>query len=129
MLKNKSLEDFNCVSDEQLFAELTPAEGATISAGFSTGVWTGNDGGTYFIRRDGDDVWWYGEGSKAWANVFRGTVNGDKLTGNWVDIPKRSSKGKGVLVLEKIDDTTFSKIFDTGGFSGSNWSLTSPGFP
>lgn len=33
MLKNKSLEDFNCVSDEQLFSELTSEEGAAISGG------------------------------------------------------------------------------------------------
>ena len=33
MLKNKSLGDFDCVNDEQLFSELTPEEGAAVSGG------------------------------------------------------------------------------------------------
>ena len=34
MLKNKSLADFNCVSDQQLFTELTPEEAAAIEGGY-----------------------------------------------------------------------------------------------
>ncbi len=33
MLQNKSLADFDCVSDEQLFTELTPEEGAVVEGG------------------------------------------------------------------------------------------------
>ncbi len=129
MLKNhKSLEDFNCVSDEELFTELTPAEGASISAGFSTGVWKANDQGTYYVRRDGNKLWWFGENG-GFSNVFQGTINGDNISGEWVDVPKNRIQNKGVLVLRKINSNSFEKIFQTGGFFASTWTLESSGFP
>lgn len=128
MLKNKSLKDFDCVNDEQLFTELTPAEGATISAGFSTGVWNANDRGKYYVRLDGNKLWWFGEGS-SFANVFQGEITGDIITGEWVDVPKNRTQNKGVLVLQKVNSNSFKKIFQTGGFFASTWTLASSGFP
>lgn len=38
MLQNKSLEDFNCVGDEQLFTDLTPEEASAVKGGASLQV-------------------------------------------------------------------------------------------
>jgi hypothetical protein len=41
-----------------------------------TGTWKANDGGTYYIRNIGNDVWWLGISSnddgKAFSNVLKG---------------------------------------------------------
>src|SRR6185369_10844771 len=54
-----------------------------------SGRWYGNDGGTYYLRRFGNEVWWVGisgDQGKSWTNAFHGTRNGDVITGEWGDV-------------------------------------------
>ena len=96
-----------------------------------TGTWSCDDGGTYYVRQIGDEVWWTGQSGeprgekKAFANVFHGTINGNKITGSWVDDPKGESRGAGTLTLEikgEGRELHFKKIKEEGsGFGGAEW--------
>jgi hypothetical protein len=91
------------------------------------GGWKANDGGTYYLRRLDSVVWWMGmsaEGGRSWTNVFRGTTNGDTITGEWADV---IGKGAGTMTLKILGKLGvgvhgFDKIGGTGsGFGGQHW--------
>ena len=91
------------------------------------GVWRANDGGTYFVRQLGSDVWWLGmsgDNGRTWTNVFRGTRNGNVVSGSWVDVPRGRVAGGGTLTLALSGGngvTGFTRTGVTGGFGGSRW--------
>src|SRR5438067_1540301 len=109
-----------------------------------TGVWSGNDGGLYYITQFGDSVWWAGLyvdspngledssiGVDGFTNVFNGTVKElapgrYEVTGDWADVPRGVSLNYGTLALsfENIDPDNpnsgyLIKESETGGFGGS----------
>lgn len=91
-----------------------------------TGKWKANDGGTYYLRRVGNQVWWYGEYTPTtppWSNVFLGTiVNGNQISGNWADVPKGNYLGSGGMVLRIESSNRIVRISNTGnGFGGTIW--------
>lgn len=70
-----------------------------------TGMWAHEDGATYAIRQDGDEVWWSARSKDAgdgtgWANVFHGKIKDGKLTGRWADVPPSANRGSGEITLE-----------------------------
>jgi beta-lactam-binding protein with PASTA domain len=90
-----------------------------------TGKWACNDGGTYYLREDGNALYWYGERAEVnppWANVFEGKISGDTIRGSWADVPKGRVGGQGTLQL-KIGDggKVLERTGVTGGFGGSRW--------
>jgi hypothetical protein len=92
-----------------------------------SGVWTADDGGTYYIRQIGSTVWWFGtNGQGGFANVYTGTIQGDTIGGLWADVPYAVTSSSGELVLKIVDDSTLQKISQTGGFSGSLWQKGPP---
>jgi hypothetical protein len=97
-------------------------------AGFTrniSGVYKCNDGGTYYVRQDGNQLWWYGESGDGvgWTNVFKGTIRGNEISGNWADVPKGNNQGRGVMMLRQTSGGKFIATYQTGGFSGSEWTL------
>jgi hypothetical protein len=90
-----------------------------------TGVYQCNDGGTYYVRRVGDRVWWYGEsgdGGTSWSNTFRGKMqSGSQIRGEWVDVPKGNAISDGNITIRQVDSEKFVVIDRTGGFGGSEW--------
>jgi hypothetical protein len=104
------------VVKQKLIAELLP------DYQFS-GVYKCNDGGTYYVRQSGSSVWWYGESGDgvSWTNVFKGTIQSGEVRGNWVDVPKGSGQGSGIMVIRQVDRNKFISTRKTGGFSGSEW--------
>jgi hypothetical protein len=87
-----------------------------------TGNWSSNDGGTYYLRQIGNNIWWYGEsgdGGKRWSNVFRGTISGNKIIGHWADVPKGSILGSGEMTLS-ISNGRLHKISGGENFGGSS---------
>lgn len=88
-----------------------------------TGVWRGNDGGTYYVRQIGNNVWWYGEASNGqWSNIFHGALDGDWLEGFWLDVPKGRDRDNGGLRLRLISQSEFRREQKTGDdFGGSRW--------
>ena len=91
-----------------------------------TGRYSGNDGGTYFLRQIDDRIYWYGEartGSRpAWANVFSGRLREGRISGRWADLPNGRMAGYGRLVLAVEQQGTVLRALEkTGGLNGSRW--------
>ena len=93
-----------------------------------TGVWRGNDGGTYRMSESGSRVAWRGEsadGGKSWAHNFRGFRDGSVIKGHWADTA--GPMGKGTLTLRVDSQTRISRIANSGsGFGGSLWTRRRP---
>src|SRR5207253_866522 len=67
-----------------------------------SGVWTADDGGTYYVREFQNEVWWLGWSPTssndfhkgiAFSNVFQGVISGDTITGEWADVPRGQTLG------------------------------------
>jgi hypothetical protein len=88
------------------------------------GVWRANDGGTYQVRIQGTEVWWVGmsgDNGRTWTNVFKGTLTGGVITGQWADVAGRS-RGSGTLTLRVSGTAFMERIAATGsGFGGVRW--------
>lgn len=92
-----------------------------------TGTWKANDGGTYYVRKIGDTVWWLGmsgDNGRHWTNVYKGVMNGNRVTGEFADVPMGSVRGRGTLVLHVDRGPSgsylgFRKV--EGAFGGSRW--------
>ena len=91
-----------------------------------TGRWTCNDGGTYYLRQLGNEVFWYGEYSPinpGWSNVARGKILNSTLFLEWADVPKGSNMGTGLLMLKIVSNNRLERVdLSGGGFGGSIWS-------
>jgi hypothetical protein len=96
-----------------------------------TGIWSGNDGGVYYIRQRGADVVWFGEQCTApermpdFANVFVGSISGTRIKGSWADVPYGSAVGHGTLELD-VSGSVLRRAAGTG-FGGSEWRRVSIG--
>lgn len=88
------------------------------------GVWNCNDGGVYFVRQMGNEVWWYGQssdGGTTWSNVFHGVMRGNQIDGRWVDVPKGSVRGYGEMTLAILNNGRIEKVMGGQNFGGSSW--------
>jgi hypothetical protein len=108
-----------------------------------TGVWHGEDVGTYYVRQlGGNAVWWLGlsrDQGQTFANVFHGFIRYQDdegvplavpvLVGDWVDVPMgvNGNRGSGRLRLTGGSAnwvptaTVLSAVEKTGGFGASTW--------
>lgn len=90
----------------------------------------GDDGATYYVSQYGSDVWWVGlsnNDGKRFTNVFHGTLSGNVITGAWADVPLGSTHNHGDLkLIVENTNATLRKMYMTGGFTGSTWSLYAP---
>ncbi|WP_417911706.1 hypothetical protein [Candidatus Electronema sp. TJ] len=93
-------------------------------------VWKADDGGLYYVRQVGNEVWWVGmsaDEGRTWTNVFRGTRNGATVVGKWADVPRGGAKANGMLKLAVQENNGavagFTRTEVTGGFGGSAWHL------
>src|SRR5258708_354148 len=97
----------------------------TATARSLTGVWRCDDGGTYWVRQTGDEVFWYGRSGDqgaSWTNVFHGSINGDNMSGKWADVPNGAERQAGELDLSVESGNRFAATRKTGNFRGSVWS-------
>lgn len=92
-----------------------------------TGVWIGNDGGIYYVRQRGAQIAWFGEGNAnsgvvpGFANVLQGRSSGDRISGQWADVPYGNTTSSGALNLRVVGPDRIERISQTGGFGGSAW--------
>jgi hypothetical protein len=86
-----------------------------------TGTWKSDDGGTYYIRQIGNKVSWLGE-SDSWSNVAYGSILGDIISLEWMDVPKNGGYDSGMLALRIDSEDRMTALDRTGGFAGSTWS-------
>lgn len=82
-----------------------------------TGIWSADDGATYFIRHlDDNTIWWAGlhayeefYAGVRFTNVFRGNVNlaNRTIEGVWADVPRGwGILQQGRLSLEIVETTS-----------------------
>ena len=92
-----------------------------------TGVWAADDAGTYYLRQDGNAVWWLGlstDEGQTFANVFQGTLQNNQISGSWADVPLGQTANAGVISLNGNNgplSIMMSRQNETGGFGGTNW--------
>ena len=95
-----------------------------------TGKWIGNDGGNYYIRENGVEIWWFGFNTntigKGFSNVFYSTTNGTenpRIYGQWQDVPLGETRANGNLgLLIDPTGTKITKFWSLGDyFGGSEW--------
>lgn len=92
-----------------------------------TGIWKANDGGTYYIRNIGNDIWWLGissnDSGKTFSNVLRGQIleNNNTIVADWADIPLGNNMYYGNLILNIDSNNTLNKISESSyGNNGSS---------
>jgi hypothetical protein len=86
-----------------------------------TGIWAAPDQGTYYVRQVGNAVWWLGlsrDRGRTFAQVFQGTIQGDALRGEWVDVPLGTNLYRGVhdIPLGASGSTSIRLVARDGGF-------------
>lgn len=87
-----------------------------------TGTWDCTSGGTYYIRHEGDKIFWYGENAKSGgANVAYGTIKEDEIKLDWADVPKSSFKNIGILILKVESEKKITTKDFTGNFGKKEW--------
>lgn len=115
-LENKNMSNLNTLTASRCAINIS-------------GKWSGNDGGDYYIRQIGNDIWWVGtnifhgiDATGTFSNVFHGDRNGLDITGKWQDVPLGHTKGSGDISLS-IDPSgeKITKKTSTGGFAGTEW--------
>jgi len=94
---------------------------ASASAQDLTGVWRASDGGTYFIRQVGGDVYWFGDGGGSFSNVAYGHFEGDHIRLHWADVPRGAARSQGEIVLVMENPGRLVARRATGGFGARVW--------
>jgi hypothetical protein len=91
-----------------------------------TGTWSCDDGGSYYIRQRGAEVFWFGEPSSTdphWSNVAHGEIDSSgRIRLSWADVPKGRINSGGLLTLQIENNGSLIAVTRTGGFGGSHWS-------
>jgi hypothetical protein len=92
-----------------------------------TGAWGADDIGTYYLHQIGNTLWWLGlsrDQGRTFANVFHGTVAGQVIKGDWIDVPMGLAPmlGNGSLTLSGGNQSTeLLKIAQAGVFGALTW--------
>jgi hypothetical protein len=102
-----------------------------------SGTWLGNDGGVYYLRQSGGELWWAGFSAESpgglsdlhkgirFTNVFHGEVSGNTVTGDWADVPRGQILNSGTLSLT-VSQNQIQRTAASGGFGATSWSKTNP---
>ena len=98
---------------------------AAANKDISSGTYTCDDGGVYYIRKIRNEVWWFGSNAaKTYSNVMRGRIEGDTIYAAWVDVLWGRTANSGSLALLINDRNTLSVVGRTGNiFPGTIWKL------
>lgn len=97
-----------------------------------TGTWSCNDNGIYYIRQFGDQIWWsarHNVANPVWTNVARGTISGNTVRLDYVDVPPSNARGNGFLVLDVISNDELRASEKSEGYGGSRWVRSSDNAP
>ncbi|HEY6873064.1 MAG TPA: hypothetical protein VI298_10105 [Geobacteraceae bacterium] len=89
-----------------------------------SGAWRLPGGATFFVRQVGTEIWWFGEQSPQnprWTNVAHGTVNGNVIRVQWVDVPKGRTNHTGTLALQVVAPDHLVVIENPNDFVSADW--------
>jgi hypothetical protein len=85
-----------------------------------TGFWRDNNCASYSVRQIGNKVSWWMDDRPQVTNVFEGTIDGNTLTGKWVDLPGGKLRGNGTLKLRIDSNDRLTKI-DDSPYGATTW--------
>ena len=89
-----------------------------------TGDWRASTGENFYIRQANNTVWIYGESIPTngnWTSLAYGTLEGNKVSLDWADVPKGNASLMGTLKLNVTSDNELQVIDQTGGWGGKEW--------
>ena len=89
-----------------------------------TGDWRASTGENFYIRQANNTVWIYGESIPTngnWTSLAYGTLEGNKVSLDWADVPKGNASLMGTLKLNVTSDNEQQVIDQTGGWGGKEW--------
>jgi len=115
------------------FCSTNPTNPDTSAADLG-GIWTADDGGTYWITTIGTCLWWVGLSGSSdpatigtdFANVYFANASRVTVEGVWADIPRGRTSSDGTLKLVIGADGELRQSDSTGGFGGQTWKRQSP---
>ena len=73
-----------------------------------SGLYISDNQDKYFLRHAGNSLWWVGtdrDGSHV-KNIFKGSIDGNNITGQWIDSPLEKTIGEGSLNLILLANST-----------------------
>ena len=85
-----------------------PGANTTSNSFDLSGLYISDNQDKYFLRQSGNSLWWVGtdkDGSHV-KNIFKGTIGGNNITGQWIDSPLEKTTGEGSLNLILLADST-----------------------
>ncbi len=104
-----------------------------------TGTWVATDGGIYYFRQVGNQVWWAGFSTEytsgigdlhkglLFTDLFQGTLSGNTLTGNFIDVPKGQMLTYGPLTLtingNEIESSVAPSAYRAVSWERVNWNI------
>ena len=140
-LKNQT-EWMGCVKIRTLNHDPTPCPISdsveidfNVSQDYSlSGLWQADDSGIYYISQQGKQFWWAGlsddrglQNGLTFCNIFKGTITGDQIDGEWADVPRGLSMSSGQMSLKIVFDDAGNPISlqkqssAPVGFGASHW--------
>ena len=66
-----------------------------------SGLYLSNDQDKYFLKQVGDSLWWIGinKNNSQVDNIFKGIINGNNITGQWIGSPLKKTIDNGSIKL------------------------------
>jgi len=92
-----------------------------------TGEWKADNGTRYFLRQLGSDLYWSMDGRPRVANIFMGRIDGNTITGSWVDVPGGQLLNSGTLTLRIESPDRLVKIFSSIAYGEATWTRVGAG--
>lgn len=87
-----------------------------------TGFWEADGGAKYYLRQIGKNVYWSADAMPRVRNIFYGSIDGDVLSGYWIDLPGGEIEtGTGELKLKIESNDKLTKISSTLAYGASTW--------
>jgi hypothetical protein len=86
-----------------------------------TGLWSDDNGSSYWVRQVGNKLYWRMENLPEVANVFAGTISGASISGEWADIPGGRLQNSGTLQLRIVSNNRLEKVSSSFHYGGSIW--------
>lgn len=91
-----------------------------------TGIWRTDTASStqyvqYRLRQVGNKLYWATDDLPRVINVFNGTISGDTITGDWIDLPGGELQNTGTLSLRIESNDRFIKLSESIPYGASIW--------
>ncbi len=87
-----------------------------------SGLYISDNQDKYFLRQAGNSLWWIGtdKNDSHVTNIFKGIIDGNNITGQWIDSPLEKTIGEGslnlILLVNSTKNITLVKVPSNNSF-------------